>query len=157
MAYKMRRNKSEISQDQAIKILEEGLHGVLCTAFDNVPYGVPLSYVLNDDKIYVHCALEGRKIDYLKANDLVSMVVVIEDKPTFIEDELDFTTKYASAMVEGKAVIINDRTEKIEALRLLCNKYLPDYMEFFDEALAPLDRTCVIKISISNITGKSNI
>ena len=39
-------------------------------------------------------------------------------------------------MAVGKAEIVEDREEKIEALRLICKRFLPKYMDRFEDAIA---------------------
>ncbi|MDE6843577.1 MAG: pyridoxamine 5'-phosphate oxidase family protein, partial [Muribaculaceae bacterium] len=50
----------------------------------------------------------------------------------------------------GRAETVSDREEKIEALRLLCERFLPKFMNHFDEAIArSLDRTTIVKITLT--------
>ncbi|MDE5976402.1 MAG: pyridoxamine 5'-phosphate oxidase family protein, partial [Muribaculaceae bacterium] len=50
----------------------------------------------------------------------------------------------------GRAEIVTDEKEKIEALRLLCERFLPKYMEHFDEAIErSLSRTAVVRITLT--------
>lgn len=118
---------------------------------DGTPYGLPLSLVRRDGRsFYFHCASEGEKIDCLNANPVVSLSAVSKCTPKFEEEKLNFTEHYHSAIAVGRAEIITDDTEKTEALRLLCRRFLPKYMEHFEEAVArSLDRTTIIKIILT--------
>ena len=100
MQYPIRRSKRALSEEKARAILEKGEYGVLSLqGEEGEPYGIPLSYVVLDNFIYFHCALEGRKIDYMKANPLVSFCVVGRVQPK--HRPLYFTTLYESAIVTG--------------------------------------------------------
>ena len=59
--------------------MEEILHretiGWLATVAEGRPYAVPLNYAYIDGKIYFHCALEGRKLDAVRANPEVCLAV----------------------------------------------------------------------------------
>ena len=59
-------------------------------------------------------------------------------------------------MAVGKAEIVTDRDEKIEALRAICLRFLPKHMDAFDNAIArSLERTAVVKITLTEPpTGK---
>lgn len=59
-------------------------------------------------------------------------------------------------MAIGKADIVTDRDEKIEALRVICQRFLPKHMDAFDDAIArSLERTTVVKITLTEPpTGK---
>ena len=59
-------------------------------------------------------------------------------------------------MAVGKAEMVTDRDEKIEALRAISLRFLPKHMEAFDDAIArSLERTAVVKITLTEPpTGK---
>ena len=76
----MRRKDREISKDEAIKILENGEYGFLSLVdIDSNPYGVPISYVLDSDCIYLHCASLGFKLECMMNNPNVVFCVVFHD------------------------------------------------------------------------------
>lgn len=118
---------------------------------DGLPYGLPLSLVRRDEKtFYFHCADEGEKIDCLKSNPMVSLSAVSRCTPKFEEEKKNFTEYFHSAVAIGCAEFVTDEVEKIEALRLLCQRFLPKYMEHFDEAIErSLGRTTVVKIVLT--------
>lgn len=125
---------------------------------DGTPYGLPLSLVRRDkETFYFHCAGEGEKIDCLRANPVVSLSAVSKCTPEFEEEKLNFTEHYHSAVAIGRAETVTDNAEKTEALRLLCQRFLPKYMNHFEEAInRSLDRTTVIKITLTEPpVGKS--
>ena len=124
---------------------------------DGTPYGVPLSLARTDDKtIYFHCALEGEKLDCIAANPSVALSAVTRCTPTVGPKDGSFTLQYKLAMAVGKAEIVTDRDEKIEALRVICQRFLPKHMDAFDDAIArSLERTAVVKITLTEPpTGK---
>lgn len=118
---------------------------------DGTPYGLPLSLVRRDSgTFYFHCATEGEKIDCITHNPMVSLSAVSRCTPKFEEDKNNFTEYYHSAIAIGKAEIVTEDREKIEALRLLCERFLPKYMEHFPEAIErSLGRTCVVRITLT--------
>lgn len=131
---------------------------VSMTRPDGTPYGVPLSVVRKDDSVfYFHCAGEGEKLDCVRVNPLVSLSAVSKCAPRYEEDKNNFTEYYHSAVAIGRAEIVCDDAEKIEALRLLCIRFLPKYMDHFDEAIArSLDRTTIVRITLTEPpVGKS--
>ena len=118
---------------------------------DGTPYGVPLSLARTDDKtFYFHCALEGDKLDCIAANPRVALSAVTKCAPTVGPKDGSFTLQYKSAMAVGKAEIVKDRDEKIKALRAICQRFLPKYMDAFNDAIArSLERTAVVKITLT--------
>lgn len=125
---------------------------------DGTPYGLPLSLVRKDEHtFYFHCAAEGEKMDCLRANPVVSLSAVNRCTPKYEEEKNNFTEYYHSAVAVGRAEVVTDDSEKIEALRLLCRRFLPRYMDHFDEAISrSLAITTVIRITLTEPpVGKS--
>ncbi len=125
---------------------------------DGTPYGLPLSLVRKDENtFYFHCAGEGEKLDCLRANPVVSLSAVSKCTPKFEEEKQNFTEHYHSAIAIGKAEEVADADEKTEAIRLLCDRFLPKYMDRFEAAIArSLERTTVVRITLTEPpVGKS--
>lgn len=148
----MRRRDREMNTDFAMQVAEKCNYAVLSMILpDGRPYGVPLSICRKENNIYFHCAMAGQKIDALKENPQVSLACVGDVKPY----PHGFTTEYESAVITGVAVPVTEETEKIAALRVLCEKYCPENMNAFEASVTrSLPRTAVWKIEISSITGK---
>lgn len=117
---------------------------------DGCPYGLPLSLARKDERtFYFHCAADGEKTDCLKANPAVSLSAVSRCTPAYEEKKQNFTEHYHSATAIGHAEFITDPDEKTEALRLICSRFLPKYMEHFDAAITrSLDRTAIVRITL---------
>lgn len=150
----MRRKDRQLSEQEAREILKNGEYGILSTVDDEgVPYGTPLSYAAEGDCIWFHCARQGHKLDNLRANPNACFTVVGMSRPVYAGD---YTTYFSSAVAFGQAARVEEDDQKIRALRLICEKYLPDHMDKFEEAIAKsLKVTDVWEIRISHITGKA--
>ena len=150
---KMRRFKQELSEEENIRILDEGKYAVVALSGDDgYPYSLPINYVYWENAIYIHSASEGHKIDAIKRNPKCSLCVV--DKDDVVAEE--FTSYFRSVIVFGKAVVVKDIEEKIKGLRLLCNKYSPGINP--EEEINKFIKTvCVIRIDIERVTGKEAI
>lgn len=118
---------------------------------DGSPYGLPLSLVRRgEDTFYFHCAGEGEKLDCIRLNPIVSLSAVSRCTPKFEEEKGNFTEYYNSAIAVGKAEIVTEDSEKIEALKLLCQRFLPKYMDNFDNAISrSLAITTVVRITLT--------
>jgi len=136
----MRREDRQITNNEAIEILNKGEYGVLsmCTT-DNQGYGVPLNYTFTDNALY------------FKINNKVSFCVV--GKTQVIPAK--FGTLYESALVSGSILDV-EGAEKQDALMLFIEKYSPEYIT---EGKAYIEsfysRVHIIKLSIESISGKA--
>ena len=69
MGNKVRRDDKEIKDPEGIRdILKKGLVCHVAMVDDGKPYMVAMNYGFRDDTIYLHAAIEGRKIDILRKN-----------------------------------------------------------------------------------------
>lgn len=117
---------------------------------DGIPYGLPLSLIRSDKRtFYFHCADEGMKLACIENNPFVSLSAVSFCSPRFELEKQNFTMHYNSAVAIGKAEVVTDEKEKRMALRLLCQRFLPKYMNYFEQAATrSLDRTTVVRITL---------
>lgn len=153
MERKMRRFKQELPDAESRRILAAGKYAVWAVAGDDdYPYAVPVNYVYDGEAIYIHCACQGHKIDSILRNPKCSMCIV--EKDDVIPEE--FTSYFRSVIVFGKAEIVEDETIRLDALRLLCDKYSPG-IDPKDEIARFLKTVCIVRINIDRITGKEVI
>ena len=148
----MRKASRAMDAAFALEVLDKAPYiTVSFTRPDGTPYGVPLSLARTDDKtFYFHCALDGEKLDCIAANPSVALSAVTRCTPTVGPKDGSFTLQYKSAMAIGKAEIVTDKDEKIEALRAICLRFLPHHMDAFDDAIdRSLERTAVVKITLT--------
>lgn len=150
----VRRSDRILPEDKSTELLLSGEFGVLSTVGkDNQPYGVPLSYIYYEDKIYFHCALTGHKLDNIALNGNVSFTVVDGVEAVYANN---FTTLYKSVIVFGKCTEVTDKGIKSEVLKRLCQKYLPLHMDKAEADInKSLHRTAVYAVTAEYITGKS--
>ncbi|MBQ3753751.1 MAG: pyridoxamine 5'-phosphate oxidase family protein [Prevotella sp.] len=154
----MRKASRAMDAAFAMEVLDKAPYvTVSFTRPDGSPYGVPLSLARTDERtFYFHCALEGDKLDCIAANPNVALSAVTRCTPTVGPKDGSFTLQYKSAMAVGKAEMVTNRDEKIEALRAICLRLLPKHLDAFDDAIArSLERTAVVKITLTEPpTGK---
>ncbi len=150
----MRRYKQQLSEKETTKILEQGKTGVLgVTGDEGYPYTVPVNYVYYDGKIYLHCAKMGHKLDAIRQCSKVSFCVV--EKDDVVADEL--TAYFRSAVIFGRARILEAEDEIVHAAMALGLKYYDNPEAVNKEVQQSLDRLCCIEIRIEHITGKEAI
>lgn len=168
----MRRKDREMDKDFAYAVIDKAEFGTLATVnADGNPYCIPISIARKGDKIYLHSAKLGTKIENIMRNPKICMsfvgnvhvpVELNDDKsPNSNEEnihktlETRFTTEFESAVVFGTINIVDDKNEKIEGLRLITEKYSPNDMPYFDAAIdMSYNVTYVLRVDIEHVTGK---
>lgn len=171
----MRRKDREMNREFAEAVIDKAKYGVVSILDDGseVPYCIPLSIVRDGGVLYFHSAKEGRKVDLLSKVGKVRVVFVgeVQVPDLYSKEELDemvqdnektiqlissvFTTQFESAVVTGTITEVKDLEEKVLALRLICEKYTPEKMDYFDHAVKSGEpRTNIYRIQIETLTGK---
>lgn len=154
----MRKVSREMDSQWALEVMRKTPYiTVSFTRADGTAYGVPLSLACTDDRIwYFHCAPEGDKLDALAAHPQVCLSAVTKCAPTVGPKDGSFTLQYRSAIAFGRAELVTDDEEKIRALRAISERFLPQHMDAFDDAIArSLHRTAVVRITLDEPpTGK---
>lgn len=154
----MRKKSREMDAQWALEVMRKAPYiTVSFTRADGTAYGVPLSLACTDDRTwYFHCALEGDKLDAIAAHPQVCLSAVTKCAPTVGPKDGSFTLQFRSAIAFGTAELVTDDTEKIRALRAISERFLPQHMDAFDDAIArSLHRTAVVRITLTEPpTGK---
>jgi uncharacterized protein len=148
------RSDRALTEDQAREILARAEHGVLATVgTDGWPYAVPVNHVLSGDVLYIHCAVEGHKLENIAHEERVSFCAVAS--ATVLPAKL--STLYESAVVFGRAALVTDPTEKLQALELLAVRFCGALTPAAQEVIATSGpQTAVVRIRIEQIAGKAH-
>lgn len=141
-----------MSAEWALEVFDKAPYITLSMTDENGnPYGLPLSLVRTDEKTFwFHCATEGKKLDALKANPKVFLSAVSRCRPLRGPKDGSFTLEFQSATAVGIAEIVEDENTKKEALRAICQRFLPHQMDGVEEAVSrSLHRTAVVRINLT--------
>ncbi len=151
----MRRIEKEISnREELIEILKSGKYTIISLCKENEPYIITLSYGYDESKhaLYFHCAKEGQKIDFIKANPHICGTV-IEDNG--YEDGCG--QAFRSIVFRGKMVIVEAFDEKKKGLDILINHLEKDPNPIKNKFLKKentYENLGMLRLDITDISGK---
>jgi nitroimidazol reductase NimA-like FMN-containing flavoprotein (pyridoxamine 5'-phosphate oxidase superfamily) len=155
----MRVSKKEIKDRVVIiELLSESPVGRLSTiGKDGYPVIKPLNFVYCEGSIYFHSAKEGEKIEDIVSDSRVCFEIdrpIAYVKSTGIPCKADYL--YRSVIIKGRANIVDDRHERLTALRKLMEKYQPEggYGDFSEEKVV---LAAIVRIDIEVVTGKEDL
>jgi nitroimidazol reductase NimA-like FMN-containing flavoprotein (pyridoxamine 5'-phosphate oxidase superfamily) len=161
----MRRKFNEITSKKEIETILLGARiGRLATlGQDGYPYITPVNYVYLRGSIYFHCALQGEKLDNLRRDAKVCFAV---DRPLAYLDTgydkvlpvCDVGQYYQSVVIRGLAEVIDNTTEKVDALNALMASHENDPEFAAINATTPAVALCaVVAVRVESISGKANL
>lgn len=146
----------EISAEDACVILDQGEYAVLSMVDeDGAPYGIPVSYAMIDNKMYIHTGLgPGHKFDNWRRDNRISVAIAIDIEPLYMDTF--FTTRYASVVASGTIMRVEDPVVIRKALVALCMKYVPEAKAEIGGAIErELDMTSVWEITFDEVRAKA--
>jgi len=137
------------------KVLEEADFGFLGMSQEGKPYVIPMSFAYRKDKIFLHAALKGLKLDHIRNNPHVCFTVAEQQEIVPDSDPCNFSVRYRSVVVRGRAKVMEGIEEKTAALNVIAAKYARGKkIGSFDPR--KVVATAVIVIKADEITGKFN-
>ena len=165
----MRRKDREVKDfDEIIDILSRCKVLHLALISDGKPYSVPVNFgsIVSEENgekklsVYFHGAGEGKKLNAIRQNPAVSFCAETGTEVSGGEDACDWTCYYESVIGFGTASILEDKTKRTQGLDalMLRNGYkLPAGVKVIVYNAMYLAKTSVVKIEVSEITGKKHL
>lgn len=147
-----RRPEREISREEAIDILKQGEYGVLSLAHteNGYPYGVPINYIYDSNKLYFHCGNSGQKLDIIRTNPRACFTVVLDAQVL----PKQHSTSYRSVIVFGRCSLV-EKELKDEILLKFGLHFAAEYPEEIKKNIVKLGKvTEIIQFEIEHLTGK---
>ena len=150
-----KRERQITDEAQILKILDTAkvLHLGLCV--NDEPYVVPMNYgfSLENGKLvlYLHSALQGKKLDMIRSNPRVFFELDCDRLPFKGDKPCQYGLVYSSVMGRGTARIVEDVEEKKQAMTTLMKTQTGKDFTFEDRLVSIV---AVIRIDVSEYTAK---
>jgi nitroimidazol reductase NimA-like FMN-containing flavoprotein (pyridoxamine 5'-phosphate oxidase superfamily) len=155
MSFHVRRKDREITEPSALReVLKSTKYVTVALCMDDEPYLVSLSHGYDESRncLYFHCADDGKKLVYWKANNKVWGQAVLDYGVT---DECDYA--YISVHFRGKVSIIEDLSEKQHAIEVMVRQLSGNPKEKMAKIKPEkLARTTMGRIDIDYLSGKQH-
>ncbi len=154
MFREMRRIKQQVSNEECKRILKEEKRAALSVwGDDGYPYTIPVDFYFDEEenRIYIHGAKSGHKIDAMKRCDKVCFTTWNQGYKT----EGNWEWNATSVVIFGRAKFLEDRNVWEDKLRKMTIKYYPSVEEADAEMNTPaIHAVQMIAIEIEHMTGK---
>src|ERR1700733_6023735 len=141
-------------REVAYQILDEGFLCHVGFVADGQPFVIPTSYGRKDDSLYVHGSAASRMLRQMKEGVPVCVTVTLLDGLVLARSVFNHSMNYRSVVILGKATLVDEAAEKLEALRLLSEHIIPGR---WDDARQPNERelkaTSVLRVPIEEFSA----
>ena len=150
-----KRERQVTDPEQIIHILDTAKVLHLGLAVNNEPYVVPMNYgyTMENGKLvlYLHSALQGKKLDMMRANPNVFFEIDCDLMPFEGRVPCQYGLVYSSIMGRGTAQIVEDVEEKKQAMTILMKTQTGKDFTFEDRLVSIV---AVIRIDVAEYTAK---
>jgi len=148
-------DRAVYDREAAYRILDEGFLCHVGFVADGQPFVIPTSYGRKDDTLFIHGSAASRMLRQMKEGVPVCITVTLLDGLVLARSIFNHSMNYRSVVVLGKATLIDDPAEKIEALRLLSEHIIPG--RWADSRLPnerELKATSILRVPIDEFSAK---
>lgn len=155
---RLRRKRERGSYDRSVidAILDEALIAHLgIVDADGQPFVIPTLHARSGDLVYCHGSTASRTLRALAAGARACLTVSLIDGLVLARAAMHHSANYRSAMLVGRAIVVEDPDEKRAALRAVVEHIVPGR---WDDVRAPteneLKATSVLAIPIDEASAK---
>ena len=151
----IRRKDKEITDVGEMKaILKTARYVTLAMCWEDEPYLVTLSHGYDQESncVYFHCAGEGKKINILKANNLVWGQALNDGG--YVQGKCDHL--YVTTQFRGRVTFVDDTREKQHALKVVIKSLNQNPEKIMKKQLSPsaIQKVKIGRIEIDYMSGK---
>ncbi len=137
------------------RILDEGFICHVGFVNEAQPFVIPTGYARAGDKLYIHGSQASRMLRTLGKGIDVCMTVTLVDGLVLARSAFHQSMNYRSVVVFGQATVIEDRTEKLDALRALFEHMIPGRWEDVrPPSEQELNATSVLALPLAEASAK---
>ena len=142
-------------REEAYSILEEGFLCHVGFVIEGQPFVIPTSYGRKDDNLYIHGSAASRMLRQMKDSVPVCITVTLLDGLVLARSIFNHSMNYRSVVVLGKASLVIDPAEKLDALRLLSEHVIPGrWADSRQPNEKELKATSVLRVPIEEFSAK---
>jgi nitroimidazol reductase NimA-like FMN-containing flavoprotein (pyridoxamine 5'-phosphate oxidase superfamily) len=142
-------------RDVVNRILDEGFICHVGFTLDGQPFVIPTSYGRHEDVLYIHGSAASRMLRNAGAGIPLCVTVTLLDGLVLARSIFNHSMNYRSVVVLGSATAIEDREEKLEALRLLSEHIVPErWSEVRQPNEKELKATTILRLPITEFSAK---
>jgi nitroimidazol reductase NimA-like FMN-containing flavoprotein (pyridoxamine 5'-phosphate oxidase superfamily) len=140
---------------QVYKILDEGFLCHVGFVVEGQPFVIPTGYARSGDRLYLHGSSASRMLRTLHQGVDVCVTVTLVDAFVLARSGFHHSMNYRSVVVLGKATLVTDREEKLDALQSFTDHIVPGR---WNEVRPPTDQelkaTSVLSLPLDEVSAK---
>ena len=138
------------------KIIDEGFVCHVGFAMDGQPYVIPTLFARVGDALYFHGSAASRMLRGAASGISVCVTVTLVDGLVLARSVFNHSINYRSVVALGKATLVDEPKEKLQALHAFTNKIVPGRWE---DVRQPNDKelkaTSILRLPLTEVSAKT--
>ena len=151
-------HRAVYDREAIYKILDEGFVCHVGFSADGQTYVIPTMYARLGQAIYFHGSAASRMLRGVASGLNVCLTVTLADGLVLARSVFNHSMNYRSVVALGNAAVVDEPTEKLEALRAFTEKILPGR---WNDARLPnekeLKATSVLRLPLNEVSAKVRV
>src|SRR5713226_9123422 len=147
--------RGAFDRESVNQILDEGFICHIGFAVDGQPFVIPTGYARVGGRLLIHGSQASRMLRTLGQGIEVCLTVTLVDGLVLASSAFHHSMNYRSVVVFGRAVLVDEREEKLAALRFLSEHMIPGR---WDDVREPSERelqlTTVLSLPLDEASAK---
>ncbi len=137
------------------QIIDEALYCHVSFVHSNQPYIIPTIHARMNDRIVLHGAKGSRLMKHIAEGNEICIAITLMDGLVLARSVFHHSMNYRSVVIFGKGKLLENKVEKLEALKTITEHLIPGRWE---DARKPnekeLNATTVVSIDIDEASAK---
>ena len=147
--------RAEYDREAVHRILDEGFICHVGFVVEGQPFVIPTGYARVEDTLFIHGSQASRMLRALEKGIEVCLTVTLVDGLVLARSAFHHSMNYRSVVVFGTATVVNQKSEKLAALRALSEHMIPGR---WDEVRGPseseIKATTVLSLPLAEASAK---
>ncbi|MDQ1591308.1 MAG: uncharacterized protein QOG71_1935 [Pyrinomonadaceae bacterium] len=147
--------RGEYGREGVYQILDEGLVCHVGFVVEGQPFVIPTGYARSGDTLYIHGAQASRMLRTLRDGVEICVTVTLVDGMVMARSAFHHSMNYRSVVVFGRAAVVEETSEKWEALRALTEHLAPGrWSEVRQPTEGEMRATLVLALALTEASAK---
>lgn len=148
-------DRGRFDRETVYSILDEAFICHVGFVADGKPVVIPTGFARDGDRLYIHGSAASRMLRDLSGGIDVCLTVTLVDGLVLARSAFHHSINYRSVVIFGKAQLVDDDRQKMEALRLFTEHIIPGRWE---EVRWPNEQemkgTTVLAVELNEVSAK---
>lgn len=147
--------RAEYDRQAVYAILDEGFVCHVGFVIEGQPFVIPTGYGRAGDQLYLHGSQASRMLRQLRGGIEVCVTVTLVDGLVLARSAFHHSMNFRSVVVFGQARVVDDPSEKMEALRSLTEHIVPGrWAEVREPNESEMKATLVLALPLDEASAK---